>query len=833
MKRFIIVALATILAVGGVSLVASPASAHTPNITASCSGVHLTATAYDGSKANKWSVTIGGDSQNGTFGATLDKTFAVPQGGATTSWSATIQAFDGSYKTTQSGSVGPCGSLPHVTATAPSVSDPTCSADGKLTIPSKTGVVYSQNPSGTGPGTYTVTAAAASGYILDGTKSWTLTVQPKLTGSQCDVSVTPAAPGKNPPTCQADGTVKVPTTTGVTYTVTDLGTRQFKVVATPKAGYKFPGGATTEWTITVDPKLTGTQCDIEVTPVAPDVSTITKCNTYGSVVPATTTGVNYELTVGNGKEGAWTVVASPKAGYKFDSGATQKVYSGDLGTYTLCVATPVSPNVKAITDCDMDGSVVLPNTEGVAYAITEGNGKTGLVKVVATAKPGYKLADGAQTVFTADLGTHTTCVTPAAPGKNPPTCQAPGSVKLPTTPGVTYATVDEGNNTFLVTATAESGYKLKGQSTWTVVVDPKKTGTDCDIPVTPVAPSVHTIMKCGEDGSITVATTVGVTYTLTEGNGRTGAFTVTATANTGYAFEPGVQTVFTGNLGNRTECVTPVAPAVKTITDCDMYGSVTPADTEGITYALTKGDGKEGAWEVTASTKPGYEFADNVQTVFSGNLGTHTTCDTPVTPVAPTVEAITKCDAYGSLTLPITEGVTYVLTDGDGRQGAYTVTATAEPGYTFASGTQSVFTGDLGKHTTCVTPVAPQIAALAGCGKDGSLTYNLTEGVQYTLTEGDGKSGTYTIEATALEGFKFPAGTVTTFTGDLGSKTSCPVTPEGNPDNPTTPSGHTTTDSGLPNTGGPAGTLALLGLGMGCLLLGGATLFGRRRDETG
>lgn len=86
-----------------------PASAHTPSIGATCNGVTLKATAYDGSKANKWTATVGGQTTSGTFGESLDKTIPVPQGGATTSWSASIEAFDGSYHQDKSGSVGPCG----------------------------------------------------------------------------------------------------------------------------------------------------------------------------------------------------------------------------------------------------------------------------------------------------------------------------------------------------------------------------------------------------------------------------------------------------------------------------------------------------------------------------------------------------------------------------------------------------------------------------------------------------------------------------------------------------------------------------------------------------
>jgi hypothetical protein len=108
-----------VMAVGLGTLVASPASAHTPNFSASCDGVHLGATAYDGGMANRWSVTIGGVTQTGTFGSSVDKTFAVPQEGATTSWSASVEAEDGTYHFDDAGSVGPCGAPTDVCADLP------------------------------------------------------------------------------------------------------------------------------------------------------------------------------------------------------------------------------------------------------------------------------------------------------------------------------------------------------------------------------------------------------------------------------------------------------------------------------------------------------------------------------------------------------------------------------------------------------------------------------------------------------------------------------------------------------------------------------------------
>src|SRR6478609_6929167 len=103
---------------------------HVSNFTADCNGVTLHADSYDNSKANKWSVTIGGVEQHGTFGSDFNQTFALPQSGATTSWSGHIEAFDGSYPFDGSGSVGPCGTPP-----PPPPPPPTCADTPSLCPP--------------------------------------------------------------------------------------------------------------------------------------------------------------------------------------------------------------------------------------------------------------------------------------------------------------------------------------------------------------------------------------------------------------------------------------------------------------------------------------------------------------------------------------------------------------------------------------------------------------------------------------------------------------------------------------------------------------------------
>lgn len=111
-RRIISAAVALVLTGAGLLVGAGAAAAHTPAVSASCSGVRLVGTAYDAGKANRWTATVSGVTTSGTFGASVDKTIPVAQEGKTTTWSATIEAFDGSYRQSRSGTVGPCGTPP-------------------------------------------------------------------------------------------------------------------------------------------------------------------------------------------------------------------------------------------------------------------------------------------------------------------------------------------------------------------------------------------------------------------------------------------------------------------------------------------------------------------------------------------------------------------------------------------------------------------------------------------------------------------------------------------------------------------------------------------------
>ena len=129
---------------------------------------------------------------------------------------------------------------------------------------------------------------------------------------------------------------------------------------------------------------------------------------------------------------------------------------------------------------------------------------------------------------------------------------------------------------------------------------------------------------------------------------------------------------------------------------------------------------------------------------------------TVVQAVAPTATPI--CGNYGSLQLPTTRGVTYVLSAGDGKSGSWQVDAAAQKGYVLRAGTASTFTGDLHSDTPCTSwaadPVTMQHIALdtwdvravpevvGGPDRTISVRFDLTPGLleQASATTADGWS---------------------------------------------------------------------------------------------
>ncbi len=132
----------------------------------------------------------------------------------------------------------------------------------------------------------------------------------------------------------------------------------------------------------------------------------------------------------------------------------------------LTEATPTAPTVDPICGANND-TVTIPTTEGVDYSDTGWVG--GERTVTATAKEGFTLVGDAEWTFT-DLAT--TCpfeITGVSVTVDDPPICGPNNdtVNVPEVEGVTFDDTGWVDGERTITATADEGYVLDGQSEWT------------------------------------------------------------------------------------------------------------------------------------------------------------------------------------------------------------------------------------------------------------------------------------------------------------------------------------------------------------------------------
>jgi hypothetical protein len=146
---------------------------------------------------------------------------------------------------------------------------------------------------------------------------------------------------------------------------------------------------------------------------------------------------------------------------------------------------------------------------------------------------------------------------------------------------------------------------------------------------------------------------------------------------------------------------TPVAPSVSAAT-CDAPGTLTLDDTNGITYEIDPAYevGDSGDFTVTATADDGFFIPEGAETQFEVNVPAQLDCPENAVAVAPSVSGA-SCTAPGALTLNAATGVTYAVTPAytAGASGAFTVTASAAPGFTLSG--QSVFNVNVPAKTVC------------------------------------------------------------------------------------------------------------------------------------
>jgi hypothetical protein len=443
--------------------------------------------------------------------------------------------------------------------------------------------------------------------------------------------------------------------------------------------------------------------------------------------------------------------------------------------------TPTTPTAKAITECGTYGSVSVPaDTESIDYTLT-GNGTTGINKVTAVAKPGYVLTGYPSGGWTFNLGAFTDC-----------------SVAI--------------NLTYIQECTPDA------DNTWRVY--------------NPTANTIQVSYAAyGGGPSGTHSATPGYSYFTTP---RATETMIINWGAAGSGIAVGSKTKASGNDLASTDpacvkLVEPVAPDLKTTTVCGTYGSVTPATTVGVDYAVVF-DQETGDYTVTATPKSGYYFAANkTEVVFSGNVGAYVLCV-----VEPTVSYElgvcypngTEPDRFSSKNVYITldntgseTAVTFhvvgaadvnsaspgadivrTVAAGDSvvvettpiwdQGGSYVVEFTAT-GYTIPNGEIVIpaFVGCLDGNPA--DPSYSNQQCVAGVLIGGSITVELIEGFTYTITGPNGfewvsadvdtvtglEPGEYTVTVEAAEGYVLTGDTVWPYTVTIDEPVHCSLIP--------------------------------------------------------
>ncbi|GAB4065877.1 hypothetical protein GCM10028777_16820 [Angustibacter speluncae] len=679
-----------------------------------------------------------------------------------------------------------------VVAAPVTFSDVDGTASDTYTVPAVDGVVYSVGGSPVAAGTYpgsgtvTVTAAAAPGYTLDGTSSWSYAFTDLLT-------VTPAAPTRVDDYGTAQDTYTIPSSQGVDYQVGGVtvpaGTHphttgsDLVVTAVAQPGYALAGA--TSWTLSFS--------DITlVTPAAP-----TAQDPYGTAqdtytIPSTQ-GVDYRVdgvTVATGTHPHTTgtdlvVTAVAQPGYAL-SGAT---------SWTLAFSDTTLVTATAPTRVDdygtTDDTFTVPSTQGVDYQVGGVTVPAGThphttgtdLAVTAVPQAGYALSG--PTSWTLSF-TDIALVTATAPTATDDYGTAQDTYTIPAGQGVDYqvggVTVPAGTHPHtsgtdvVVTAVPQAGYALTGTTSWTLSF------TDIAL-VTATAPTRVDDFGTASD-TYAIPTSEGVDYQVGGVTAAAGThphttgtdLVVTAVPRAGYALSGA--TSWTLSFSDIT-LVSPAAPTAQ-----DPYGTAqdtyTIPSSQGVDYQVGGVTVPAGTHPhttgsdlvVTAVAQPGYALAGATSWTLSFSD------ITLVTPAAPTAQ-----DPYGTAqdtyTIPSTQGVDYRVGGVTVAAGTHphttgtdlVVTAVAQAGYALAGQTSwtLAFT-----DVRAVTAKAPGHVDLGGTSRD-RLVVPSVPGVRYlvdgvpTPAGSHPVTGTVVVTAEALPGYVLVGPSTWTETFDAAS----------------------------------------------------------------
>jgi hypothetical protein len=434
--------LIALLGVGGTVAAAAlafalPASAHSPAASVTCTSWSLSAQDFGAREHNTYSVSVdGGPAATGTFTKSFAETGTFPAGSGNHTLLAHINQNgdpQAQYSTTYDLKTSGCTVYVPVPA-APSVTPPSCDHDGTLKVtPPGAHTTVAGGKTGDGPGTYTVTYTADSGYTFpsgDTAATYRLTVLPKLSGDLCTTTVAPVQPTVAQAQCTGPGSastavVHVPAVTGVVYRVDgkvvtgDLAAKpgaKVVVEATPADGFAFSGPQVVTYELT----FATPDCVVEVQPVSPsfadDACSGAEASNGASYTIPSSEHVRYSIdgkTVAAGtypatKGSSVVVTATADEGFVLtgDSRFTHEFPA--KGCATVVRVSPVAfSNADCGTDDQPGPTFTIPKTTGVEYTVdgrvvsagTHPAAGGSAVAVVAQAKPGYVLTGTARFAF--------------------------------------------------------------------------------------------------------------------------------------------------------------------------------------------------------------------------------------------------------------------------------------------------------------------------------------------------------------------------------------------------------------------------------------------------
>lgn len=386
----------------------------------------------------------------------------------------------------------------------------------------------------------------------------------------------------------------------------------------------------------------------------------------------------------------------------------------------LIDATAVPPTATPPT-CLADGALVLPTTEGVIYESTPAGTGPGNYTVTASAAVGYVLTNPLyeEPIQVLAQLTGPQCqvngLLPATPGvtTSAATCSANGGLVFNDDPKIIYIVVPFFGNSVLVVALPAPGYYLTQFPFIKVVPIPQKlTGSQCDsVDLTICHRTNSNVNPYNEIGPATAGVANGhdtqhegpIWNPTLKGQGIEWGDIIPPYHYNNVDY-PGQNWTAEGQAILANGCVPAeglsqeVIPEITTSDVCDGGVRPTPVAKPGLSYEYTDGDGINGPWEITATALEGFEIPGDAQFVFTGDAGDEASCLTPAVDVTET------CDGAESPTPVDIEGLAYEFTVGDGKSGAWEITATPLEGFFLADDAQTVFTGNAGDPDSCIKP---------------------------------------------------------------------------------------------------------------------------------